>query len=65
MKIKIEMEIESCQECPFAHEEREMGYCATECSKLGVYNPIPNKGFRKDCPFLKSNKIIVDKPSKL
>jgi hypothetical protein len=56
MKIKIEMEIKSCWECPFAREVREMGYNATECSKLGVYNSIPNKGFRKDCPFIKSNK---------
>ena len=56
MKIKIEMEISSCEECPFTKQVREHGYSATECSKLGSYSTIPDEGFRKDCPFLKENK---------
>ena len=51
MKIKIEIEIENCYECPFAKEVREMGYCATECGQLGCYSTIPDRGIRKDCPF--------------
>lgn len=51
MKIKIEIEIENCYECPFAKEVREMGYCATDCSQLGCYSTIPDRGVRKDCPF--------------
>lgn len=56
MKIKIEMEINSCKECPFAVRVYEQGYSATDCSKLGPYATIADKGFRKDCPFLKENK---------
>ena len=57
MKIKIETEINSCRECPFAIQVREFGYSATDCSKLGPYVAIASEGFRKDCPFLKENKI--------
>ena len=57
MKIKIEMEINSCKECPFAEQVREHGYSGTDCSKLDPYSTIADKGFRKDCPFLKKNKI--------
>ena len=53
MKIKIEMEIESCKECPFHTHVREQGYSATECAKLPPYNPIAEKGFLPNCPFLK------------
>ena len=56
MKIKIEMEINSCKECPFTVRIREHGYSATDCSKLGPYATIADKGFRKDCPFLKEDK---------
>lgn len=56
MKIKIEMEINSCNECPFTTRVCEQGYSATECRKLSSYSTIPDKGFRKDCPFLKKNK---------
>ena len=56
MKIKVEMEINSCKECPFTEQIREHGYSATECRKLGAYATIADKGFRKDCPFLKENK---------
>ena len=56
MKIKVEMEISSCKECPFAVRVYEQGYSATDCSKLGAYATIADKGFRKDCPFLKENK---------
>ena len=56
MIIKIEMEINSCKECPFAVRVYEQGYSATDCSKLGSYSTIADKGFRKDCPFLKENK---------
>ena len=55
MKIKIELEISSCQECPFAKNVYEHGYSATDCSKLGAYATIADKGFRKDCPFMKKN----------
>lgn len=53
MKIKIEMEIESCHDCPFKTRVYEQGYCATDCTKLPPYHEIANKGFRPDCPFLK------------
>lgn len=56
MKIKIEMEINSCKECPFAEQVYEHGYSGIDCSKLGPYATIANKGFRKDCPFLEENK---------
>ena len=56
MKIKIEMEIDSCAECPFAVQVYEQGYSATDCSKLGPYATIAENGFRKDCPFLKKDK---------
>lgn len=52
MKIKIEMEIENCTNCPFTVQVREQGYSARECTKLGCYSAIPNKGIRKDCPFI-------------
>lgn len=51
MVIKIEMEIQNCNECPFAVKVNEMGYRATECGKLGCYSTIPKQGIRKDCPF--------------
>lgn len=53
MKIKIEMEIENCYDCPLVRQVREQGYCATEC-KYTPYGEIPDKGIRKDCPFKKS-----------
>jgi hypothetical protein len=52
MKIKIEMEIESCKECPFHTRVYEQGYSATECTKLPPYHPIAEKGFLPNCPFL-------------
>lgn len=52
MKIKIEMEIESCHDCPFKTRVREQGYSATDCTKLPPYNPIAEKGFLPNCPFL-------------
>ncbi len=52
MKIKIEMEIENCYDCPFVRKVYEQGYCATECKYI-MYGEIPKKGIRKDCPFLK------------
>lgn len=59
MKIKIEMEIESCHGCPFKTRVYEQGYSATDCTKLPPYNPIAEKGFRPDCPLLqKTNKKI-------
>ena len=57
MKIKIEMEISSCKECPFAVWIYEHGYSGTDCRKLGPYSRIAEEGFRKDCPFLEKNKI--------
>lgn len=56
MKIKIEMEIENCYECPFKTRICEQGYSATECTKLPPYRPIESRGIRKDCPFLTQNK---------
>ena len=52
MKIKIEMEIENCYDCPFKTRVHEQGYSATECTKLPPYNPIAEKGFLPNCPFL-------------
>lgn len=52
MKIKIEMEIESCHECPFKTHVYEQGYSATECTKLPPYSSIAEKGFLPNCPFL-------------
>ena len=56
MKIKIEIEIDSCAECPFAEKVYQQGYSATDCRKLGPYATIAENGFRKDCPFLKKDK---------
>lgn len=56
MKIKIEMEINSCSDCPFTKHIYEQGYSGTECTKLGAYATIPNTGFLPDCPFLKEQK---------
>lgn len=53
MKIKIEIEIEHCSECPFTKTYREHGCTMTECSKCGAYSEIPEQGIRKDCPFRK------------
>lgn len=52
MKVKIEMEIENCYECPFKVYVYEQGYSATECAKLPLYNPIAGKGVLPNCPFL-------------
>ena len=51
MKIKIEMEVEHCYQCPFKVRIYEQGYSASDCSKLGSYRTIPDKGIRNDCPF--------------
>lgn len=56
MKIKIEMEIESCYDCPFKIHVSEHGYSATECTKLPPYHEIAHNGFRPDCSFLKQQK---------
>ena len=56
MKVKIEMEIENCYECPFKARVYEQGYSATDCTKLPPYRPIENRGIRKDCPFLTQNR---------
>lgn len=56
MKIKIEMEINSCKECPFTVQVHGHGYSGTDCRKLGPYATIAVDGFRKDCPFLKETK---------
>ena len=53
MKIKIEMEIEHCYQCPFKKKVYEQGYSAFDCSKLGPYRTILDKGIRNDCPFRK------------
>ena len=50
------MEINSCRECPFTVRVYEQGYSDIECSKLKPYSSIADKGFRKDCPFLKGNE---------
>lgn len=52
MKVKIEMEIENCYECPFKTYVYEQGYSATECSKLPPYSSIAEKGVLPNCPFL-------------
>ena len=51
--IKIEKEIENCFDCPFVEKVYEHGYSGSDCSKLGCYSTIPEKGIRKDCPFRK------------
>ena len=51
MKIKIEMEIETCKECPLKTRVYEHVYAATESTKLPPYNPIAEKGFLPNCPF--------------
>lgn len=51
MKIKIEMDIENCYECPFKTRVYEQGYSATECTKLPPYSSIEDEGIREDCPF--------------
>ena len=56
MKIKIEMEIENCYDCPFKIRVYEQGYCATDCAKLPPYHKIADKGLRLDCPFLSQQK---------
>lgn len=56
MKIKIEMEIENCYDCPFKTRIYELGYCATECAKLPPFHKIAREGLRPDCPFLKQEK---------
>ena len=55
MKIKIEMEIENCYDCPFTRKVYEQGYSATDCKYI-AYGEIPKKGIRKDCPFLKEER---------
>jgi hypothetical protein len=52
MKIKVEMEIEHCYECPFKVRVYEQGYAATECTKPPPYNPIAEKGILPECPCL-------------
>lgn len=51
--IRIEKEIENCFDCPFVKKVYEHGYSGSDCSKLGCYSTIPEKGIRKDCPFRK------------
>ena len=51
MKIKIEMDINTCQECPYAQKIVEHGFSATVCSKSkDLYDIIPNQGIKHDCP---------------
>lgn len=57
MKIKIELQIENCYECPFKKRVYEQGYSATDCTKTGIpYDTIPPKGIKKNCPFRKSEE---------
>ena len=63
MKIKIEMEISHCYECPFTVRVREQGYSSTDCSKCGPYCSIPTQGIREDCPF--KSQIVLDKSANL
>lgn len=63
MKVKVELEITECQNCPFTDHVYEQGYCGTDCTKLGAYTKIPRQGFRPDCPLLKeqeTTKMIID-----
>lgn len=53
MKIKIELDIQNCYECPFVERIREQGLCGDFCEKI-TYGAIPYQGIRKDCPFKKS-----------
>lgn len=53
MKVKIEMEIEQCCNCPFAEFYTEHGFSGYLCTKLSPYTTIPQTGIRKDCPFIK------------
>jgi hypothetical protein len=56
MKIKIEMEIENCYDCPFKMKVYEHGYSAIDCTKLPPYHTIAQEGIRTDCPFLKQQE---------
>ena len=58
MKVKIEIEVEHCCECPFADYIQEFGYSGTDCSQLNAYSPIPNEGIRQDCPFLPKERNV-------
>ena len=63
MKVKIELEIKECQNCPFTDHVYEHGCYETDCTKLGAYAKIPRQGFRPDCPLLKEQenpKMIKD-----
>lgn len=51
MKIKIEMEIQHCHECPFAERYVEHGFSGKVCAKCGYV--IPKQGILKNCPFNK------------
>lgn len=57
MKIKIELDIQNCYECPFVENIHEHGFCGNCCQKI-AYGMIPKQGIRKDCPFKNKN---VDK----
>ena len=51
MKIKIEMEIQHCYECPFTEKIGEHGFSGKVCEKCGY--DIPKQGILKKCPFNK------------
>ena len=56
MKVKVELDIKECQDCPFTVHIYEQGYSGTDCTKLGAYATIPRQGFRPDCPLLKEQE---------
>lgn len=63
MKVKVELEVKECQNCPFTDHTYEHGCYETDCTKLGAYAKIPRQGFRPDCPLLKEQenpKMIID-----
>ena len=63
MKVKVELEVKECQNCPFTDHAYEPGCYETDCTKLGAYAKIPRQGFRPDCPLLKEQenpKMIID-----
>lgn len=63
MKVKVELEVKECQNCPFTDHAYEHGCYETDCTKLGAYAKIPRQGFRPDCPLLKEQenpKMIID-----
>lgn len=50
MRIKVDIDVNNCTQCPFKEHIYEQGFCGYRCNKTG--HTIPKYGILGSCPFL-------------